>query len=132
MRGLAYSPDGCLLAVAQSDAAVFVYRLGATWGEPKAICNRFAAVTPATCLVWPASHAAGPMFGCADGQVGHRESHTGLRSGDLQIAYLQHPPNLYLAVASLSPFNNIYCRIAAQLLQAWHAVSTRQCIIPNP
>ena len=71
MRGLAYSPDGCMLTVAQSDAAVFVYRLGITWGEPKAICNRFAAVTPVTCLVWPASHAAEPIFGCADGQVGH-------------------------------------------------------------
>ena len=70
MRGLAYSPDSCLLAVAQSDAAVFVYRLGTTWGEPKAICNRFAAVALAMCLVWPASHAAGPVFGCADGQVG--------------------------------------------------------------
>ena len=70
MRGLAYSPDGCLLAVAQSDASVFVYRLGAAWGEPKTICNRFAALAPVTCLVWPTGHVTGPVFGCADGQVG--------------------------------------------------------------
>ena len=85
VRGLAYSPDGCLLAVAQSDAAVFVYRLGTTWGEPKAICNRFAAGTPVTCLVWPGSHAAGPVFGCADGQVGLQRVAFKNYGGQMQI-----------------------------------------------
>ena len=100
MRGLAYSPDGCLLAVAQSDAAVFLYRLGTTWGEPKAICNRFAAVAPATCLVWPASHAAGPVFGCADGQVGLEDMRNSRRAGaDWLATYLQHPHLPTLAVA---------------------------------
>lgn len=69
VRGLAYSPDSCLLAVAQSDAAVFVYRLGTAWGDPKAICNRFVAGAPATCLTWPSGRLCGPVFGSTDGQV---------------------------------------------------------------
>lgn len=50
VRGMAFSPDSTKLAVAQSDNIVFVYRLGAEWGEKKSICNKFQARSAARFL----------------------------------------------------------------------------------
>ncbi len=35
-----------MLAVAQTDDIVFIYRLGATWGDKKTICNKFWQQNP--------------------------------------------------------------------------------------
>ena len=40
--GLQFSPDSSKLAIAQSDNIVYVYNLGASWGDKKSICNRFS------------------------------------------------------------------------------------------
>ena len=81
VTALAYAPDGARLAVAQSDAIVFVYKLGACWGDKKSICNKFPAAAPVTSVAWlagappPADDGAVPpapgdlVFGCADGSV---------------------------------------------------------------
>lgn len=44
VRGMCWAPDCTKLAIAQSDNIVFVYKLGAEWGEKKSICNKFAQV----------------------------------------------------------------------------------------
>ncbi|CAG9462268.1 unnamed protein product [Pedinophyceae sp. YPF-701] len=69
VRGMAFSPDGTRLAVAQSDNIVFVYRLGEDWGEKKSICNRFEVSAPVTCVVWLKTHPEDILFGCTDGKV---------------------------------------------------------------
>jgi intraflagellar transport protein 172 len=70
ISGIAYSPDSTKLAVAQSDGAVFVYKLGAEWGEKKSICNKFLiSNTEVTCLVWPKEQANNIIFGTMDGKV---------------------------------------------------------------
>lgn len=77
MTGLAFSPGtdngggSRMLAVAQTDGIVYVYRLS---GERKSICKKFpsplpdgqeevkegatgvAGGVPVTCIVWPSSH----------------------------------------------------------------------------
>lgn len=66
---MAFSPDSTKLAVAQSDAVVFVYKLGLEWGEKKSICNKFIQTEDVTCLTWPAGQPSGVVFGLADGKV---------------------------------------------------------------
>ncbi|TPX67270.1 hypothetical protein SpCBS45565_g03981 [Spizellomyces sp. 'palustris'] len=67
--GLAFSPDSTKLAVAQSDNAVFVYRLGLEWGEKKSIVNKFIQAAEITCLTWPKDQPNALVFGLADGKV---------------------------------------------------------------
>lgn len=56
--------------MAQSDGAVFVYKLGNEWGEKKSICNKFLiSNTEVTCLVWPKDQANNIIFGTMDGKV---------------------------------------------------------------
>eukprot|EP01137_Pigoraptor_chileana_P037243 Opistho-2@34026 len=69
VKGMAFSPDSTKLAIAQSDNIVFVYKLGAEWGEKKSICNKYPQQSPVTCLVWPHQHANTVVFGLADGKV---------------------------------------------------------------
>lgn len=66
---MAFSPDSTKLAVAQSDNIVFVYKLGAKWGEKKSICNKYPQTSSVTTLCWPLSHTNELFFGCADGKV---------------------------------------------------------------
>lgn len=66
---MAFSPDSLKLAIAQSDNIVFVYKLGATWGDRKSICNKFPQSSAVTCLTWPNGRAHDLVFGLAEGKV---------------------------------------------------------------
>lgn len=41
VRAVCFSPDNQKIAIAQSDNIVFIYKIGAEWGEKKSICNKF-------------------------------------------------------------------------------------------
>ena len=77
VRGLAFSPDSERLAIAQSDDIVFVYRLGATWEDKKAIVNKFYLQTGGahipdqsiTSVCWPSKRPNEIVFGLANGSV---------------------------------------------------------------
>ncbi|KPI84420.1 hypothetical protein ABL78_6527 [Leptomonas seymouri] len=72
VTGLAFSPDSTLLAVAQSDSIVFVYRLGTEWGEKKAIRHKLSQTSPVTCVAWPNTSSQGVelvSFATLDGSV---------------------------------------------------------------
>jgi len=62
VRGMAFSPDSVKLAIAQSDFIVFVYKLGADWGERKSICNKFPQQSAVTCLAWPNNALGNDVF----------------------------------------------------------------------
>ncbi|KAJ1554535.1 hypothetical protein HK405_004770, partial [Cladochytrium tenue] len=66
---LAFSPDATRLAVAQTDCAVFVYKLGVEWGEKKSICNKLIQAVEITCLTWPLEQNNALVFGLLDGKV---------------------------------------------------------------
>ncbi|KAJ3290304.1 hypothetical protein HK104_006864 [Borealophlyctis nickersoniae] len=66
---LSFSPDSTKLAVAQSDGAVFVYKLGIEWGEKKSICNKLIQSADITCMTWPREQHNALVFGMADGKV---------------------------------------------------------------
>lgn len=66
---MAFSPDSTKLAVAQTDGAVFVYKLGLEWGEKKSICNKLIQASDVTCMTWPREQHNSIVFGCADGKV---------------------------------------------------------------
>ena len=69
VQGMAFSPDSTKLAIAQSDSIVFVYKLGADWGEKKSICNKFAQSSGVTSLCWPGRRHQECAFGLVDGKV---------------------------------------------------------------
>jgi intraflagellar transport protein 172 len=48
---------------------VYIYKIGATWGEKKSICNKYLQQSSVTCLCWPSSHQNELFFGLADGKV---------------------------------------------------------------
>ena len=64
-----FSPDSSRLAIAQSDGAVFVYKLGLQWGDKKSICNKFLPLPPVTALAWPSQVPNAFLFGAQDGKV---------------------------------------------------------------
>ncbi|XQJ26776.1 intraflagellar transport protein 172, putative [Leishmania guyanensis] len=69
---MTFSPDSSLLAIAQSDSIVFVYRLGLEWGEKKAIRNKLSQTSPVTCVAWPNTSSQGVeliAFATLDGSV---------------------------------------------------------------
>ncbi|KAI8804484.1 hypothetical protein BJ742DRAFT_824622 [Cladochytrium replicatum] len=69
VTAIAFSPDATRLAIAQSDCAVFVYKLGLEWGEKKSICNKLIQTSEITCLTWPKEQNNALVFGMADGKV---------------------------------------------------------------
>mmetsp|Transcript_15284 Transcript_15284/g.25210 ORF Transcript_15284/g.25210 Transcript_15284/m.25210 type:complete len:1767 (+) Transcript_15284:218-5518(+) len=69
VRGMAFSPDSSKLAIAQSDNIVFVYKIGAEWGDKKSICNKFPQNSAVTSLTWPVQHPNEVVFGLAEGKV---------------------------------------------------------------
>jgi len=69
VKGMAWSPDSCKLAVAQSDNIVFVYKLGAEWGDKKSICNKFQQSSSITCITWPEQRPNELVFGLAEGKM---------------------------------------------------------------
>lgn len=66
---MAFSPGSDKLAIAQSDCMVFVYKLGADWGDKKSICNKFQHSNPITSLVWPTKRLNDLVYGLSDGKV---------------------------------------------------------------
>ena len=66
---MAFSPDSAKLAIAQSDNIVFVYKLGANWGDKKSICNKFLTHHPVAALTWPRDRANELVFALHDGKV---------------------------------------------------------------
>lgn len=66
---MTFSPQSDKLAIAQTDNIVFVYKLGAEWGDKKSICNKFPSSTPPTCLAWPLKRPNEIIFGLAEGKV---------------------------------------------------------------
>eukprot|EP00959_Pyramimonas_sp_CCMP1952_P474800 9503851-Pyramimonas_sp.AAC.10 len=66
---MAFSPDSSKLAIGQSDNIVFVYKLGAEWGDKKSICNKFHQSSAITCITWPHQQHHEVVFGLAEGKV---------------------------------------------------------------
>merc|ERR1711988_472963 len=48
-----WSSDSTRLAVAQSDNIIYVFKVGADWGERKSIVNKLAVSSSVTTMVWP-------------------------------------------------------------------------------
>lgn len=97
VRGMAFSPDSSKLAIAQSDAIVFVYRLGVEWGEKKSICNKFQVSAPVTSIAWPSQTPNHLFFGCSDGKV-----HIGnLRTNKSDVVF-RHPEGSYICSMTCS------------------------------
>ena len=71
LRGLLWSADSTVLVVAQSDGAVFGYRLGTFDAkDKKTICTKIATGSPPTCLCWlPGASQPSLVFGCINGKV---------------------------------------------------------------
>ena len=67
VTALSWGPDSELLAVGQSDAVVFVYRLEV--GGKKSICNRIVSSAAVNSLAWPAGSPQTLLCGCTDGKV---------------------------------------------------------------
>lgn len=66
VKAIAFSSDSNKLAVAQSDCAIFVYRIGDSIGEKKSLLAKYSLPSSCTCLVY---HDAGIIFGSADGKI---------------------------------------------------------------
>lgn len=69
VRQMSFSPQSDKLAIAQSDNMVFVYKLGAEWGDKKSICNKFQHSSSITSLVWPTKRTNELVYGLAEGKV---------------------------------------------------------------
>jgi len=67
---MSFSPDGCSLAVGQSDGIVFIYKIG-DFKEKKSISNKFPQPCPVTTLEWPNDSQL--FIGLLDGKI--RVSH---------------------------------------------------------
>eukprot|EP00898_Chlorokybus_atmophyticus_P006921 jgi/Chlat1/722/Chrsp104S01301 len=98
VRGLAWSPDGTKLAVAQSDDIVFIYKLGLDWGEKKSICNKFPQSCAVTALAWASRRPSDLAFALSDGKV---------RSGALRTnraaTLYAHPAGSYAVAMATAP-----------------------------
>ena len=64
-----FNPESTKLAVAQSDNMIFVYKLGANWGDKKSICNKLEQSAKPTCMIWSKTKNHEIYFGLADGKV---------------------------------------------------------------
>ncbi|OHT12234.1 selective LIM binding factor [Tritrichomonas foetus] len=71
ITGLAWAPDSCRFAVAQSDCAVAVYDVGPSNSPDsrKKITLRFSHKSPVLCVSWPVTSSTDFVYGMGDGQV---------------------------------------------------------------
>ena len=83
VKEICFSPDSTKLAVSQSDCIIFVYNLGANWGDKKVICNKFEQNSPVTAMIWPHKKSQEIFFGIADGKIKKGM----LRNNSAQILY---------------------------------------------
>ena len=104
VRGMAFSPCSTKLAVGQSDNIVFVYKLGAEWGDKKSICNKFLQHHPVTALAWPAGRAGELAFATADGKV-----RVGTLKTNKAATLYAHPEQSYVVALCASPDGTGVC-----------------------
>ena len=104
VRGMAFSPCSTKLAIGQSDNIVFVYKLGAEWGDKKSICNKFLQHHPVTALAWPAGRAGELAFATADGKV-----RVGTLKTNKATTLYAHPEQSYVVALASSPDGNGVC-----------------------
>lgn len=98
VRAMAFSPDSTKLAIAQSDAMVFIYRLGLDWNDKKSICNKFGQTAAVTCMVWPRDRPNEVVFGLADGKV-----KVGVLKVNKTFSLYAHPTGSYVVSVAASP-----------------------------
>ena len=67
VTALAFSNDASMLAVAQTDNIVFVYKIGFDWGEKKSIVAKLIQNSAITTMLWMPDNQI--IFGLADGKV---------------------------------------------------------------
>ena len=67
VNALAFSGDGSMLAVAQTDNIVFVYKIGYDWGEKKSIVAKLIQNSAITSMLWMLDGQI--IFGLADGKI---------------------------------------------------------------
>lgn len=58
-----------MLAVSQSDNLLSIFRVGADWGERKAVINKFTGAAAITCQCWPRERQGKIFYGLANGEV---------------------------------------------------------------
>ena len=58
-----------MISVAQSDNVIFVFKIGADWGERKSIVNRYITSSSVTCQCWPSGRINEIYYGLADGKI---------------------------------------------------------------
>ena len=104
VRGMAFSPCSTKLAIGQSDNIVFVYKLGAEWGDKKSICNKFLQHHPVTALAWPAGRGGELAFATADGKV-----RVGVLKTNKATTLYAHPEQSYVVSLCASPDGNGVC-----------------------
>ena len=104
VRGMAFSPCSTKLAIGQSDNIVFVYKLGAEWGDKKSICNKFLQHHPVTALAWPAERGGELAFATADGKV-----RVGALKTNKATTLYAHPEQSYVVSLCASPDGNGVC-----------------------
>ena len=104
VRGMAFSPCSTKLAIGQSDNIVFVYKLGAEWGDKKSICNKFLQHHPVTALAWPAGRGGELAFATADGKV-----RVGVLKTNKATTLYAHPEQSYVVALASSPDGNGVC-----------------------
>ena len=68
IRAIEFSSDSTRLAVAQSDNIIYVFKVGADWGERKSIVNKLAVSSSVTTMVWPREKIDELYFGLAEGK----------------------------------------------------------------
>jgi intraflagellar transport protein 172 len=83
ISSLCFSSDSTKLSVAQTDGGLFVYKLGTSFGEKKAICNKMIISSPIRCQVF----LSNLFFGSDDGKI--RLGH--LKSNKASIVYEASP-----------------------------------------
>ncbi|VDM16004.1 unnamed protein product [Hydatigera taeniaeformis] len=94
VTGLSFSFDSIKLAIAQSDNMVFVYKLGESWEDKKAICNKFPQRNPVTCIIWSSEQQI--IMGLIDGKVRlantkNNKSSTVFNSGSYVVSLAANP-----------------------------------------
>ena len=129
---MAFSPGSDKLAIAQSDCMVFVYKLGAEWGDKKSICNKFQHSSPITTLVWPLKRANEVMYGLSDGKVkiGEMKTHkpsTVYQTESYVTAMSCDPSGAAVVIAHLD--GSIYT-YSFELPERWARVIVRHPSVP--
>lgn len=67
VNSISFSADGSMLAIAQTDNIVFVYKIGQDWAEKKSIVAKLIQNSAITCMTWLLDGQI--VFGLADGKV---------------------------------------------------------------